>query len=224
MTSAFLGGGDQLLTEDAGAKQVDAHRAKGVGRIVGDRWGVRRLLDEVRNPEILIHVDHAESMGLFDWNIDRADHGIGAFGDQPMEHLHIVHLVDMIAGEDKHIVWLFGVEEKQVLIDRVGGALVPFFADPLLRWNRGDEFAEFGIQDVPAHADVPVKRVGFVLDEDSDFSKPRVEAVAERKIDNTIFPSEENRRLGPMFGEGLKTLALPARQHHGEHVQHCGQL
>jgi hypothetical protein len=27
-----------------------------------------------------------------------------------------------------------------------------------------------------------------------------------------------------MFGEGLKTLALPARQHHGEHVQHCGQL
>jgi hypothetical protein len=27
-----------------------------------------------------------------------------------------------------------------------------------------------------------------------------------------------------MFGEGLETFALPARQHHGEHVQHCGEL
>ncbi len=163
-------------------------------------------------------------MGLFDRNIDRADHGIGAFGDQPMEHLHIVHLVDMVAGEDEHIVRLFGVEQKQVLIDRVGGALVPFFADPLLGWNRGDEFAEFGVQDVPACADVAVERVGFVLDEDGDFSKPRVEAIAERKIDNAIFPAKGNRRLGPMFGEGLETFAFPARQHHGENVLHCGEL
>ena len=61
-----------------------------------------------------------------------------------MEHLHIVHLVDMVAGKDEHIVRLFIVEQEQILIDRVGGALVPFFADSLLRWNRGDVFAEFG--------------------------------------------------------------------------------
>jgi hypothetical protein len=130
----------------------------------------------------------------------------------------------MVAGKDKHIVRLFGVEEKQVLIDRVGGALVPFFTDPLLRWNRGDEFAEFGVEDVPARADVAIERVGFVLDEDGDFSKPRIEAITERKIDNSLFPANGNRRLGPMFCERLKTLALPARQHHGEHVQHCREL
>src|SRR4029077_5907361 len=129
---------------------------------------------------------------------------IGAFGDQPMEHLRIVHLVDMVAGEDEHIVRLFIVEQKKVLIDRVGGTLVPFFADPLLGWNRGDEFAEFGVKDVPARANVTVERVGFVLDEDSDFSKPGVKAIAERKIDNTIFPAKGNRRLSPMFSEGLE--------------------
>ena len=69
-----------------------------MGRIVGDRRRVSQLLFKVRNPEFLIHAHHAESMGLFDRNIDRADHGIGVFGDQPMEHLHIVHLVDMVAG------------------------------------------------------------------------------------------------------------------------------
>ena len=51
----------------------------------------------------------------------------------------------MVAGEDEHIFRLFGVEQKQVLIDGIGGALVPFFADPLLGWNRGDVFAEFGV-------------------------------------------------------------------------------
>jgi len=171
-----------------------------------------RLFDEVRNPKIFIHMDDAESMGIFDRDIDRAHYGIGALGEQPMEHLHIVHLVDMVTGQDEYIVRLFGVEQKQVLIDRVSGPLVPFFADPLLGRNRGDEFSELGIQDIPACADVAVERVGFVLDEDSDFSKPRVEAIAERKIDNTIFPAEGNRRFGPMLSEGLKTLAFSASQ------------
>ena len=157
MTAALLGVGDQLLAEHVGAKEVDAHRAKGVGRIVGNRRRVSRLFDKVRNPEILIHMDDAESMGIFDRDIDRADHGIGAFGDQPMEHLHVVHLVDMVAGKNEHIVRLFGVEQKQVLIDRVGGALVPFFTDPLLGRNRGDIFAEFGIHDIPACADVAIE-------------------------------------------------------------------
>lgn len=66
--------------------------------------------------------------------------------------------------------------------------------------------------------------MGLVLDEDGDFSKPRVEAITEREIDNAIFPAEGNRRLRPMLGERIKTLALPARQHHGENVLHRGEL
>ena len=76
-----------------------------------------------------------------------------------MEHLHIVHFVDVVPGEDEHIVRLFVVEQEQVLIDRVGGALVPFFADSLLGWNRRDIFAEFCVENVPTYADVTVERV-----------------------------------------------------------------
>jgi hypothetical protein len=110
------------------------------------------------------------------------------------------------------------------LIDCIGCALIPFFTDSLLGWNRRDVFAEFGVEDAPARANMTVKRVGFVLDEDGDFSKPGVEAIAERKIDNTIFPAKGNCRLGPMFSERVKTFALPTRQHHGEHVWHCREL
>jgi hypothetical protein len=67
---------------------------------------------------------------------------------------------------------------------------------------------------------MPVERVGFVLNEDSNFSKPGIEAIAERKIDNPIFPAKGNRRLGSMFGEGIQTFTLPTREDHGEHVWH----
>jgi hypothetical protein len=80
-----------------------------------------------------------------------------------------------------------------------------------LGWNRGDVLAEFGVEDVPACPDMAVERVGFVLNEDGDFAEPGVEAIAEREIDYAIFPAEGNRRLGPMFGEGMETFALPAR-------------
>src|SRR4029079_15323588 len=101
---------------------------------------------------------------------------------------------DMVAGKNQDIVRLFSVEEKQVLIDCIGCALIPFFTDSLLGWNRRDVFAEFGVEDAPARANMTVERVRFVLDEDGDFSKPRVEAVAQREIDNKIFPVTRNRR------------------------------
>ena len=131
---------------------------------------------------------------------------------------------DVVAGKNQHIVRLFVVEEEQILMHRIGGALIPFFADPLLWWNRGDVFAEFGIQDVPACANVPIERVGFVLDQDGDFAKPGVETVAEREIDNAILSTKGHRRLGAMFGERLKPFAFSSRQHHGENVLHCGEL
>jgi hypothetical protein len=71
---------------------------------------------------------------------------------------------------------------------------------------------------------VAVEGVGFVLDEDCDFSKSGVETIAEGKIDNTIFPTEGNSWLGPMFGERLETFALAAGQHHGENVPHSVKL
>jgi hypothetical protein len=66
--------------------------------------------------------------------------------------------------------------------------------------------------------------VGFVLDKDRDFSKPGVEAIAECEVDDAIFPAKGNCRLGSMLGERVKTLALPARQHHGENILHCREL
>lgn len=66
--------------------------------------------------------------------------------------------------------------------------------------------------------------MGLVLNEDGDFSEPGVKAITERKIDDAIFPAEGNRRLRPMLGERIKTLALSACQYHGENILHRGEL
>ncbi len=181
-----------------------------MGRISGDRCGVLRFFIEVVDPEILVHVDHAESIGLFDRNIDRADDGIGPFGEQPVEHLRIVHLVDVVAGEDENIVGLFGVEQEQVLVHRVGGALVPFLADPLLGRNRGDVFAEFGVQNVPSAADVPVERVRFVLNENGDFRRrPEFRQLLSVKSIIRYFPPKGTAGLARCSVRGERRSPLP---------------
>ena len=44
VTPPLLGVGNQMLAEDVGAKQVDPHRGKGMGRVVGDRRRLSRFL------------------------------------------------------------------------------------------------------------------------------------------------------------------------------------
>ena len=48
-----------------------------------------------------------------------------------LEHARVIHLVDVVAGEDDHVLRLLGADGIDVLIDRVGRPHVPVLADPL---------------------------------------------------------------------------------------------
>ena len=41
------------------------------------------------------------------------------------EHLTVVHLVDVVAGENEDIIGVIAVDEIEVLVDGIGGSLVP---------------------------------------------------------------------------------------------------
>lgn len=62
--------------------------------------------------------------------------------------------------------------------------------------------------------------MGFVLDEDGDFTEPRVQTITECKVDNAIFPAEGNRRFGPLRGERIEPLTFSPGQDHGEDILH----
>ena len=40
-----------------------------------------------------------------------------------------------------------------------------------------------------------VERMGFVLDQDGDLAQTGVQAVAEREVDDAVFPAERNSRF-----------------------------
>ena len=65
------------------------------------------------------------------------------------EHELVVHLVDVVAGEDDDVLGLLAADGVDVLVDGVGGALVPVLADALHGGKDLDELAEFVGDDRP---------------------------------------------------------------------------
>jgi len=73
-----------------------------------------------------------------------------------LHHLAVVHLVDVIAGENQDVLGLFGADGIDVLINGVGRALIPLIADALHGRQHFNKFTDLAAQNVPAFADVAV--------------------------------------------------------------------
>jgi len=63
------------------------------------------------------------------------------------QHRAVVHFVDMVAGQNEHVLGLVDSDDVEVLIDRVRGTGIPGRFDPLLRRQQFDEFAELATQE-----------------------------------------------------------------------------
>ena len=134
------------------------------------------------------------------------------------QHARVVHLVDVIAGEHDQAPGTFAHDGVEVLVDGVGGALIPVLADAFLRRQDLDEFAELFRDDVPAHPDVAVERQRLVLGRDEDAAQAGVDAVAEREIDDAVGAAEVDRRLGALLRQRVETFTGAAREHDGDGV------
>lgn len=69
-----------------------------------------------------------------------------------------------------------------------------------------------------------VKGMRLVLDQHSDLAEARIQAIAEGKVDDPVFPAERNGRFGSMFCERLEAFPFAPREDHGENVVHEGEL
>ena len=134
------------------------------------------------------------------------------------EHLLVVHLVDVIAGEHDDVARVLANDRVEVLVDRVGRALIPVLADALLRRQDLDELAELLRDDRPALADVAIERERLVLRRDEDVAESRVDAVAQDEIDDAVRPAEVHRRLGALARQRREPFAGAAGQHDYEDV------
>ena len=58
-----------------------------------------------------------------------------------IDQIPIIHLVNMIAGENGDVLGPLFFQSVNVLVNGVGGPLVPVFVNPLLRRHHVDKFA-----------------------------------------------------------------------------------
>src|SRR4051794_14618124 len=88
--------------------------------------------------------------------------------DMKLQQLAIVHLIDVMAAKDNHIVRILAFDRVDVLVDRIRRSLIPLFRRTKLWRNREDELPSLIGKDIPAEADMTIERIGLVLREDAD--------------------------------------------------------
>ena len=202
--------GDEIGTQFLPGEDVNAH-----GGLVAARVG--RLLLELGDGAVLVHKHEAETGGLFPLDFAHGD-GAGRFllfveG----QHVGVVHLVDVVAGQHDDVFGVVLVDKVDVLVDGVCGALVPVGPLDLLIGGQ-DVDAAVGAVEVPgfAVADVVVQLKGLILGEDTDREDARVDAVGQREVDDTVLSAEGDRRFGDLVGQDAESAALAASQKHGD--------
>ena len=200
--------GLEELFQHAPLEDVDAHG--GVGRL-----RVLRLFFKFVDRAVFARVHDAEAAGLLERHIAHGDCAVGAFLVVEGEHRRVVHLVDMVAGEDQHVVRLIAIDEANVLIDGVGRALVPFGVFTL-GVGRQDLYAAVRAVQAPrlAVADVLVQLQRLILGQDADGIDLGVDAVGKREINDAVFAAERHGGLRRVLRQDHQTAALASGQQH----------
>ena len=186
-------------------EDVDAH-AREVA------LGGLRLLLPFDHPVAVIHREDPHPGRLREGHAPDGDGHVRALPAMGGHERRVVHLVDVVAGEDEDVVRVVVLDDVEVLEDGVGGAAVPL-GDPAA----GDVGLEhLHAAPVPvevpraAQADVVVQGARVVLGQDDDIVDARVHAVAQREVDDPVLAAERHRRLGTHRREDREALAFAA--------------
>jgi hypothetical protein len=116
-----------------------------------------------------------------------------------------IEAVELVPREDQDEVLVLQVLVVQVLADGIGGALIPgLLVTGLLGGEDVDETTAETIELVGL-LDVLMQRSRVELREDKDLVKTRIQAVADRDIDEAVIACERYRRLAAILRERVKT-------------------
>ena len=200
-------------------EDIDAHRGKREVRLVGDAWRIGGLLDEVEDLVLLVDMHDAEAGRFHARHFQAANGDIGAGIHMLLKHVFIVHLVDVIAGQDDHVLRIVGLDDIDVLVDGIGRAFVPLrFRDTLRSRQDVEALVAFRPQEAPAALHVADQRMGLVLGCDADAANAGIQRVGKGEVDDAGLAAEIDGRLGTPVGQLLEAASAAARQDIGHGI------
>src|SRR6266567_4140556 len=136
-----------------------------------------------------------------------------------LQHLGVVHLVNVVAGKNKDELRAFAANRINILVHRVRGPLIPLFRNAHLRRQNFDVFAETG-QYGPAVADVPAQTERFVLCKNENLPQSGVDAVGQRNVDDPVERTNRTRGFCAIPRQRPQSLALASCQQHHNGIAH----
>ena len=215
----------QLIDQELGLEHVDAHAAQRGVRIAGHRRRVLRLLEERRGcGRSRRRAMTPKPLRLVQRRLEAADRHVGVRLDVLLQHLLVVHLVDVVAGQHDHVVRRVALDDVDVLIDRVGGAEIPQrLGDALRRRQDVEALVALGPEEVPAALQVADQAVRLVLRRHGDAADAGIERVRQREVDDARLAAEIDGGLGAAVGQLQQAAAAAAGEHVGHRVTRVGR-
>ena len=197
--------------QHVGIEKIDAHGARdhSPGCRASAAWSVLGFSSKPVMRPLAVDFDDAEMIGLLGIDQDGGQSDVGAGVAVLLQHQLVIHLVDVVAGEDEHVLGLLGADGVDVLVDGVGGALIPVVAHALHGRQDLDELAHLAADDVPAFADMAIERQRLVLGEDVDAAQVGIDAVGEGDVDDAVDAAEGHGRLGAVARQGIERSPAP---------------
>ena len=199
-------------------ENVIAHAGQTHLVVAGHGRGVGDLLVERNDPAVVGDLDHAELGRFVLRHRNGRDRDASAALVVLVDHLTRVHPIDVIGTEHGDDVGRLVVDEVEVLVDGVGGALEPVRPATHLGRYRCDVVVEHR-REPPGLGDVAVEAVALVLGEHDDLQVAGIGEIRQREVDQSVRAGERNGRLGAVIGQRLETLAFAAGQHDHEHFR-----
>jgi hypothetical protein len=165
------------------------------------------LFDEVDDVPIGIDRHHAKTTGFVPRHLDTPHRDTTPAGDVVFQHHRVIHLVDVITGQNHHVIrWCGIANDVEVLPDRIRRTAIPvLLIHPLLRREQVDELVHFVAHETPAALQMAQQGVRLVLGDDADASQARIEAIGQSKIDDSELAAKVHGWLGPVIGEVHQT-------------------
>ena len=202
---------ERSLRED-----VDAHRGEVALGLLG-------LLLPLGDPIGVVKGEDAHARRIGERDPPDGDRHVRPVAPVGRHERLVIHLVDVVAGEDHDVSRTLVLEDVHVAQHGVRGAAVPLGhpAAGDVRLEQLDATAIAVQVPGPAEADVIVQRARVVLGQDHDVVDVRVHAVREREVDDPVLAAERDGRLGSLLGQDRQALAFAARKDHGHRPLHA---
>ena len=180
--------------------------------------GSAGLLHEAGNPPGAVHAQHAEFPGQRLRYRQAGDRQVGPVVTVEVDHPCVIHFIDMITCKNHRVAGRGLLDRVNILVDRVGGSLVPHLGNSLLGRDHLDVLAQLAAEEIPSLVDMAVQAGGLVLGQHHDLAHVGVDAVGECEVDDPVDPAEGNRRLGAVPGEWFEARSPASCQDDRQHV------